>query len=483
MDYTNIVLLVGSIVMLAGMMAGKIGSRLGVPALLIFLITGMIFGSSGLGLEYSDTGRTQFFGTIALTVILFCGGFETRISDIRPVLAPGIVLSTLGVLLTTLFLGAFFYWMGTFTFFNIQFAFPVALLLAATMSSTDSASVFGLLRSHNMHLKEGLKPMLELESGSNDPMAYMLTIALIQYITGGSGGAWWTILYTFVLQFAVGIGLGYVMGRLGTWFINKVNIANEAFYPILILCLVFLTFSVTSILQGNGYLAVYLMGVVMGNSKLVHKKSTLTFFDGMTWLLQIILFIMLGLYVDAESLIEVAPFALLAGIVMIFVVRPLATFICLIFFPKISLQGKTFLAWVGLRGAVPIIFATMPLMAGIEHADTLFNIVFFITLLSLLIQGSTLPYVARYLGLDDEVEESISLFGVEIPQHTGAKMEERTVVPEMLSEGNKLMEIDLRDEELVILVRRGDRYIVPKGKLELATGDILLIVSESEVLL
>lgn len=483
MDYTNVVLLVGALIMLMGMVAGKVGTRLGVPALLIFLVTGMIVGSSGFGLEYSDTGRTQFVGTIALTIILFCGGFETKISDIRPVLAPGIVLSTVGVLLTTIFLGTFFYWLGTFRFFSMDLAFPVALLLAATMSSTDSASVFGLLREQNMHLKEGLKPMLELESGSNDPMAYMLTIALIQYLTGDGGGSWWTILYTFVLQFAVGIGLGYLMGKISTWFINKVNISNEALYPILILCLVFLTFAVTSIMQGNGYLAVYLMGVVMGNSRLVHKKSTLTFFDGITWLVQIVLFIMLGLYVNASSLWTVAPFALLSAIVMIFVVRPLATFICLAFFPSISLRGKTFISWVGLRGAVPIIFATMPLMAGVEHAYTLFNIVFFMTLLSLLIQGSTLPYVARLLGLDEEVEATVSLFGVEIPQHTGAQMEERAVIPEMLLRGNKLMELDLRDEELVILVRRGDQYIVPKGRLELAEGDVLLIVSEEQTLL
>lgn len=464
--------------MLVGMLAGKVGTRLGVPALLLFLITGMIFGSSGLGLEYSDTGRTQFFGTVALAVILFCGGFETQMKDIRPVLGPGIVLSTVGVLLTTLFFGAFLFWMGTFEVFTIHLTFPIALLLAATMSSTDSASVFGLLRSQRMHLKEGLKPILELESGSNDPMAYMLTIALIQYVTGDSGGSAMDIAVTFLLQFSVGIGMGYLMGRVSAWFLNRVNIPNEALYPILMLCAVFLTFSLTAILQGNGYLAVYIMGVVMGNVKLIHKKSTMTFLDGMTWLLQITLFIMLGLYVDAASLFVVAPFALLAGLFMIFVGRPLATHLCLVFFPKISFRGKAFLSWVGLRGAVPIIFATMPLKAGVEDAETLFSIVFFITLLSLLIQGSSLPLVARWLDLDEELKEEVSLFGVEIPQHTGAQMEEREVVAAMLTDGNRLMEIDLRDEELVILVRRGDNYIVPKGKLELAVGDVLLIVSE-----
>lgn len=478
MNAHDLILLVGSILMLAGILAGKVGTRLGVPALLIFLITGMLFGSAGLGLEYNDTKFTQFMGTIALTVILFFGGFETRIQDVRPIFAAGMMLSTVGVLLTTLFFGLFLYWLGTMSVFPIHLSLPIALLLAATMSSTDSASVFGLLRTQNMHLKEGLKPILELESGSNDPMAYMLTIALIQYITGEGEGTGWNILATFLTQFAVGGVMGYLMGRLTHWFINKMNIDNEALYPITLLCVVFLTYAATTLLLGNGFLAVYILGIVVGNRKLVHKKSIMTMFDGTTWLLQIALFILLGLYVDASNLLTVAPFALLAGIFMIFVARPLATFLSLSFSSKISFKGKTFLSWVGLRGAVPIIFATYPQMANIEGADTLFSIVFFITLLSLLIQGSTLPIVARFLGLDEEVEQQVSLFGVEMPQHTGAKMEERMVTTAMLSEGNKLMDLDLNEDELVILVRRGDDYMVPKGKLELHAQDVLLIVSE-----
>lgn len=475
---TDVILLIGAVLMLAGILAGKVGTRLGVPALLVFLITGMIFGSSGLGLEYNDASRTQFLGTIALAVILFFGGFETKISDIRPVLGPGIMLSTVGVLLTTLFFGGFLYWLGTFEFFTIHLSFPIALLLAATMSSTDSASVFGLLRSRNMHLKEGLRPILELESGSNDPMAYMLTIALIQFVTGQGDGSWQSIVLTFLLQFSVGSALGYVFGKLATLFLNKINIDNAALYPISLLCAIFLTYSLTAIFQGNGYLAVYIMGVVVGNNRLVHKKSIETFFDGMTWLLQIALFIVLGLFVNAKDLLPVAPFALLAGLFMIFFARPLAVQISLSVFPRISLKGRSFLAWVGLRGAVPIIFATFPLMNNIEGADTLFNIVFFITLLSLLIQGSSLPLVARWLELDEEVKQEVSLFGVEIPHHTGARMEEREVTASMLTGGNKLMDLDLKDEELVILVRRGEDYFVPKGKLEIHAQDVLLIVSE-----
>ena len=475
------ILLVGSILMLAGIMAGKVGTRFGVPALLLFLITGMIFGSAGLGIQYNDAGHTQFIGMVALTVILFFGGLETKFAEIRPILGPGITLSTLGVLLTTVCFGGFLYGLDQLGLAPVHFTFPIALLLAATMSSTDSASVFALLRSKNMHLKEGLRPILELESGSNDPMAYMLTIALIQYVTGGNeDGSMWSILVTFLLQFSVGGLLGYAMGWLTVKLLNKANIWNEALYPILLLCAVFLTFSATTLLQGNGYLAVYIMGVLVGNRKVVHKKSIITFFDGLTWLLQIALFIILGLFVDAHSLLPIAGFALLAGLFMIFVARPLAVHLCLVFFPSISMRGRWFLSWVGLRGAVPIIFATYPLMSQVEGAETLFNIVFFITLLSLLIQGSTMPAVARLLKLDEEAKNEVSLFGVEIPQHTGTKMVEREVTQEMLSSGRRLMEIDLREEELVILVRRGDNYMVPKGKLVLEIGDVLLIVFEQQ---
>ena len=475
------ILLVGSILMLAGIMAGKVGTRFGVPALLLFLITGMIFGSAGLGIQYNDAGHTQFIGMVALTVILFFGGLETKFAEIRPILGPGITLSTLGVLLTTVCFGGFLYGLDQLGLAPVHFTFPIALLLAATMSSTDSASVFALLRSKNMHLKEGLRPILELESGSNDPMAYMLTIALIQYVTGGNeDGSMWSILVTFLLQFSVGGLLGYAMGWLTVKLLNKANIGNEALYPILLLCAVFLTFSATTLLQGNGYLAVYIMGVLVGNRKVVHKKSIVTFFDGLTWLLQIALFIILGLFVDAHSLLPIAGFALLAGLFMIFVARPLAVHLCLVFFPSISMRGRWFLSWVGLRGAVPIIFATYPLMSQVEGAETLFNIVFFITLLSLLIQGSTMPAVARLLKLDEEAKNEVSLFGVEIPQHTGAKMVEREVTQEMLSSGRRLMEIDLREEELVILVRRGDNYMVPKVKLVLEVGDVRLIVFEQQ---
>lgn len=471
-------LLIGSIVLLVGIMAGKIGTKFGLPALLLFLATGVLFGSGGFGIQFDDAGSAQFVGVLALSIILFSGGMDTRFSDIKRVMGPGITLSTLGVVITTLVFGSILYLMGTIPVSPIHLTFPIALLLAATMSSTDSASVFALLNGRQMHLKEDLKPTLELESGSNDPMAYMLTIALIQFVSSG-GGSIWLIIGTLFMQFFLGGLIGSLMGRLSVFFLNRVDIYNDSLYPIVLLCMVFLTFAVTAVLGGNGYLAVYISGIIVGNSRLVHKKSIKTFFDGITWLVQIILFIMLGLLVNSENLLTVAPFALLAGLVMIFVARPLAVVVSLLPFKRYSIRGRVFLSWVGLRGAVPIIFATYPMMSDIQGAETLFNIVFFITILSLTIQGSSIGVVAKWLKLDEPVPDKKTFFGVEIPDEIGTKMEERKVTSEMIKEGSMLMDLDLKDEELVILVKRGSRFMVPKGKLELYPKDILLIVSDS----
>lgn len=474
-------LLVGAIVILAGILAGNIGSKFGVPALLLFLATGIFFGVDGIGIHFDNMEVTQFFGTIALSIILFNGGMDTKIKDIRPIMSSGLVLSTLGVLLTTLFFALFIYGMSSIGGDGTKAVpFTFALLLAATMSSTDSASVFALLKGKNLHLKEGIKPILELESGSNDPMAYMLTIAMIQFLTNDSGAdtSIWSIILNFVLQFSVGALAGLILAKISVWLLNKAKIDNSSLYPILLLSMVFLAFSLSTILGGNGYLTVYIMGIFVGNRKVVHKQSTETFFDGITWLVQINLFILLGLLVNPHEMIDVAIYALPAALFMIFVARPLAVFISLSLNRNLSYKAKLFISWVGLRGAVPIIFATYPMVKGIEGSSALFNIVFFITLFSLLLQGSSIAFVAKKLGLDETIEESKSLFGVEIPKHTGAKMEERKVSKEMLSHGNKLMNLDLRDNELVILVKRGDNYIVPKGQLELQYNDVLLIVSE-----
>ena len=283
-------LLIGSILLFVSIVVGKTGYRFGVPTLLLFLVVGMLFGSDGLGLQFHDAKDAQFIGMVALSIILFSGGMDTKFREIKPILGPGIVLSTVGVLLTALFTGLFIWWISGMSWSNIYLPITTSLLLASTMSSTDSASVFAILRSQKMNLKHNLRPMLELESGSNDPMAYMLTIVLIQFIQSSGMGVG-AIVGSFVIQFIVGAAAGYVLGKLAIRMLNKLNIDNQALYPILLLAFVFFTFSITDLLKGNGYLAVYIAGIMVGNNKIMHRKDIYTFMDGLTWLSQIIMFL------------------------------------------------------------------------------------------------------------------------------------------------------------------------------------------------
>ena len=370
------ILLIGSILLFVSIVVGKTGYRFGVPALLLFLLVGMLFGSDGLGLQFHNAKIAQFIGMVALSVILFSGGMDTKFKEIRPILSPGIVLSTVGVFLTALFTGLFIWYLSGMSWTNIHFPLITSLLLASTMSSTDSASVFAILRSQKMNLKHNLRPMLELESGSNDPMAYMLTIVLIQFIQSDGMGTG-NIIGSFIIQFLVGAAAGYILGKLAILILNKINIDNQSLYPILLLSFVFFTFAITDLLRGNGYLAVYIAGMMVGNHKITFRKEIATFMDGLTWLFQIIMFLMLGLLVNPHEMIEVAVVALLIGVFMIVIGRPLSVFLCLLPFRKITLKSRLFVSWVGLRGAVPIIFATYPVVANVEGSNMIFNIVFF----------------------------------------------------------------------------------------------------------
>ena len=471
------ILLIGSILLFVSIAVSKTSARFGVPTLLLFLIVGMLFGSDGLGIQFNDMKDAQFVGMIALCIILFSGGMDTKFHEIKPVLAPGLVLSTVGVLLTAVFTGIFIWWLSGMQWSNIYFTFLPSLLLASTMSSTDSASVFAILRSQKMNLKHNLRPMLELESGSNDPMAYMLTIVLIQLITAESNGAG-AIVISFLQQFIFGGLIGYGMGKLAVYIINKLNLDNKSLYPIFMLAVVFFTFSVCDLFKGNGYLAVYISGMMIGNSKIANRKEISTFFDGLTWLFQIIMFILLGLLVNPREMLDVACVAMLIAGFMILIGRPLSVALCLLPFRKITARSKLYISWVGLRGAVPIIFATYPVVANVEGADQIFNIVFFITLLSLILQGTTLPFFARKLGLSAPMEKTGNDFGVELPDEIDTDLTDITVTPAMIADGDTLKDMSLPQGTLVMIVKRGTEFLVPNGSLHLQVGDKLLLISE-----
>ena len=468
------ILLVGSILLFVSIIVGKTGYRFGVPALLLFLVVGMLFGSDGLGLQFHNAKEAQFIGMVALSIILFSGGMDTKFTEIKPILSLGIVLSTFGVLLTALFTGLFIWWLSGMSWTNIHLPLITSLLLASTMSSTDSASVFAILRSQKMNLKHNLRPMLELESGSNDPMAYMLTVVLIQLIQSSGMGAS-QIAFSFVIQFVVGAAAGYLLGML-----NRLNIDNQSLYPILLLSFVFFTFSITDLMKGNGYLAVYIAGMMVGNNKIMHRKEIYTFMDGLTWLFQIIMFLCLGLLVNPHEMLEVAVVALLIGVFMIVIGRPLSVFLCLLPFGKrINMKSRLFVSWVGLRGAVPIIFATYPVVAGVPGADVIFNIVFFITILSLVIQGTTVSKAARIMGLSTPMEKTGNDFGVELPEDIDSDLRDVTVTREMLdAKGDTLKDMNLPQGTLVMIVKRNNEYLIPNGTLKLHVGDKLLLISE-----
>lgn len=473
------ILLLGSILIFSAIIISKTGYKLGVPSLLVFLVVGMLFGSDGLGLHFENAKQAQFIGMVSLSVILFTGGMDTKVKEIKPVLFPGLLLSTFGVLVTTALTGLFIYYISHETGFDINLSLIVSMLLAATMSSTDSASVFNILRTQKINLKQNLRPLLELESGSNDPMAYMLTIVLISMATsaGASAGQ---IAADFAIQFVVGSLAGFLMGKLGVLIINKIRLNNSSLYPILLLSIVFFTFTVTDILKGNGYLAVYIAGAVVGNAKIVCRRETQTFFDGFTWLSQIIMFLALGLLVNPHELLGVAPVAVLIGLFMMIVARPASVFLCLLPFKSLGFKAKTFTSWVGLRGAVPIIFATYPVVADIDGADQIFNIVFFITLLSMIIQGSTISLTAKKLNLYLPLQKEGNDFGIEFPDEIDTTLKDIEVTEKMLENGNKIADMKIPKGTLVMIVKRGKKHIIPNGSLRLQEGDKLLLISENE---
>ena len=473
------ILLVGAILLFLSVLVGKTGAKFGVPALLLFLGVGMLAGSDGFGIYFDSPQIAQFIGTVALCIILFSGGMDTHYREIKPILAPGVTLATLGVLMTTIITGLFIYSLSDLLPGNFQLGLLESMLLAAVMSSTDSASVFSILRSKGISLKERLRPTLELESGSNDPMAYMLTILLIQVIEIGVID-WPHSIVLLFMQLSIGAAAGFALGYAIVWIINRINVPNESLYPVLLFSCVFFVFAFTNLLQGNGYLAVYIAGLVVGNRKLVHKRSLTTFFDGFTWLFQIVMFLTLGLLVNPSALPAVAGVGLLVAIFMIVVSRPISVFTCLLPFRRFTTRARVYISWVGLRGAVPIIFATYPLMsAEIPNARMIFNIVFFVTIVSLLVQGTTVSAMARWLGLVGKSEEK-EIFNVALPDEIKSAMSEIELTDEALSGGNKLMNLSLPDNTLVVMVKRREQYFVPKGHTHLQSGDRLLVISDND---
>ena len=470
------VLLVGSILLFLSVLAGKAGYKIGIPVLLLFLAVGMAVGSDGLGINFQNPDMAQFIGVMALSIILYSGGMDTKYSEIAPIWKRGVLLASLGVLATALITGGFIYVLTGWMLGPGRLSIWESMLLASVMSSTDSASVFSILRSQGVNIDRRLRATLEFESGSNDPMAFMLTIFFIGIVKGDDAG-WGVSLMNFALQLSVGGFLGYALGRATLFALNRINVNNAGLYSVLLLALVFFTYTFTDLMKGNGYLAVYIAGLVVGNNKFVHKRTITNFFESFAWLWQIVMFLTLGLLVNPKDLLPVAGLGLAIGAFMIIFGRPLSVLLCLLPF-KMPRAERAYISWVGLRGAVPIIFATYPMTAGVENAGMIFNVVFFITIMSLLIQGTTVVFSAEKLGLAKPGDPNATNFGVELSDDIKSTMSEIEVAPLMLQNGSRLMDISFPENTLVVMVKRNGNYFVPKGKTELVSGDKVLLIAD-----
>ena len=456
------------------LVAGALSEKIKVPALILFLGIGMLAGVDGPGgLVFSDAVAANNVGTFALAFILFSGGFQTQWSDIKPVVTQGMVLSTLGVFLTAVAMAVP---LAMLPQFNQKDAF----LLGAIISSTDAAAVFSILRTQKVGVKGALKPLLEFESGSNDPMAVFLTLTAITWLKTPDVPIS-ELAVKFVVQMAAGGAMGYVMGRLACYGIRRLRVTNEALYPVWGISIVMATFGLTETVYGNGYLAVYVCGIVMGGGNFLYKYSLQRFHEGFAWLMQIIMFLVLGLLVTPHEVMDASVIGtgLLVSFCLMFVARPIAVFVCTVF-SRFSSMEKLFVSWTGLRGAVPIILATYPLTEGHPQAAYMFNLIFFVVLTSVMIQGNTLAKAAKFLGLDAAVREAKTwTLNFDITPGSGTDItREVDLMPDAAVIGHAVKELRFPDGVTILLINRGDKYLIPKGGTVLERDDTLLLFGD-----
>lgn len=467
------ILLIGSMLLLLSIIFAKRAFKFGVPTLLLFLVVGMLAGSEGIGgIHFDDPKLAQFIGVVSFNFIMFSGGLDTNWNSVKPILKEGIALSTIGVLLTALSLGLFVWWITDFTIYE-------SMLLGSIVSSTDAAAVFSILRSKNLALKANLRPTLEFESGSNDPMAYVLTISFLTLIINQDQNLT-SIIPVFLQQMLVGGIAGFVFGKFSKLFINKINLDFEGLYSILVIALMFATFSATDFIGGNGFLAIYICAVYLGNQDLIHKSTILKMFDAAAWLMQIILFLTLGLLVFPSQILPVAGIGLLIALVLIFIARPIGVFLSLSPF-KMKMRRRFYISWVGLRGAVPIVFATYPLLAGVEKANMIFNIVFFISVTSVLLQGTTLSFVAKWLhvALPEKVKpvSANERYILNLPK---SAMKEIVVPPYSFATNKRIVDLHFPQSAFISMIKRNGNFVRAGGSTIIEPNDILVVLLDNE---
>lgn len=470
----NHIILLASVLTLLGILSSKLSARIGLPVLVLFLVVGMLAGETGLGgIAFDSPDMAYALGTLALAMILFDGGLQTPMSSVRMVWKPASLLATVGVLATAAVTGLFAAWI-------LDLPLLEGLLVGAIVGSTDAAAVFSQLRNAGVHIKERLKATLEIESASNDPMAIFLTVGLLEVllhdVEPGLG-----LLQLFVIQ----MGIGAVAGLLGGWIsvklINRINLNAPGLYPVTVATCGLLTFGLAASLGGSGFLAIFIAGVLIGNKRFLFQKSTFLFHDGLAWLSQITMFVMLGLLVDLQALLEVWFEGLIIAAVLILLARPLASVPILALF-GFNRREMTLVSWVGLRGSVPIILAIFPLVYGLPNAALIFNVVFFVVFISATVQGSTLAMVARALKLTEKAPAtSAATLEITSIAEVDAEIVEYTLGEESRAVDRRIARIALPEGAVVAMITRGSEVIAPRGSTRLRGDDHLFVVLKPEL--
>lgn len=466
-------ILVGGVLLLIGILSSKFSTRLGLPVLVLFLAVGMLAGEEGIGqIDFDDFRIAHAVGTLALGIILFDGGLQTPLPALRAAWRPSSLLATAGVLVTALITGVAA---------SVILGLPlmVGMLLGSIVASTDAAAVFSVLRSQGLHLRQRIAATLEIESGSNDPMAIFLTVGFLEVLTGrlefGIG-----LLQFFVMQMGIGSVTGLLAGWLAIRVINRINLAAPGLYPVLAGACGLLAYGAAASLGGSGFLSIYLAGIVLGNSRIVFQRGTFLFMDGLAWIGQITMFVVLGLLSTPSELVGVAGPALLISAILILVARPLAVVPLLLPF-KYTAREHLLISWVGLKGSVPIILATFPLMYGLAEGRLLFNVVFFVVLVSATLQGWTLPGLASRLGLE-EPNPPVPAVSLELLalRDVNAQILSYLVADESKLAGKALRDVPLPEGAVVAMIVRGGTMIAPRGSTELKRGDHVFVISRAD---
>ena len=457
-------MIISGLVLLICITSSKMLYKFGVPMLLIFIVLGMLFGSDGIvGIYFDNYDLTSQLCSIALVFIMFYGGFGTNWKMAKPVAKQSILMSTFGVIITSLLTGVFCY-------FILNTSLLEGLLIGSIVGSTDAASVFTILRSQKLNLKSEIASLLEVESGSNDPIAYMMTLSIVMIMSSGLS---WSIVPMILKQVIFGILLGVVLAKATVFIIRRANFELEGFYSIFIIAIAILAYALSEFIGGNGYLSVYISGIILGNSKIPHKKSLVAFFDGISWIMQIMLFFMLGLLSFPSKLPEVIGGSILISIFMIFIARPIATHVILRRF-KTPIKEQILISWVGLRGAASIVFAIFAITSGVPIENDIFHIIFFIALISVSVQGTLLPKVAQKLDLVDNETTVLKTFN-DYQEEKSTMLLEYNVSKSSKWMNKTIMDAEIPEDILIVMIKRNGQVIVPKESTEILENDTLVL--------